>query len=63
MGEGSSMVLDLPPEIITNLLRGYLVLLASGLVMAWALMRMRSAATDFRHRRELEDTERLYGGN
>ncbi len=57
------MVLDLPPEIITNLLRGYVLLFASGLVMAWALMRMRSAATDFRHRRELEDTERLYGGN
>ena len=60
MGEGSSMVLDLPPEIITNLLRGYVLLFASGLVMAWALMRMRSAATDFRHQRELEDTERLY---
>ena len=54
------MTLDLPPEIITNLLRGYVLLFASGLVMAWALMRMRSAATDFRHRRELEDTERLH---
>ena len=54
------MVLDLPQEIIMRLFCGYLVILGAVLVWAKLLLRMRSAATDFRHQRELEDTERLY---
>ena len=54
------MFLDLPQEIIMRLFTGYLVILGYFVVCGWLLYGMRSAATDFRHRRELEDTELLY---
>lgn len=56
-------MLDLPQEVIMRLFCGYLVILGYLIVCGWLLYGMRSAATDFRHRRELENTERLYNND